>query len=355
MVHATNLTGLGASQVAVSLIPAISGLGAEPSIDFYVPSSGPLTQLALDRSRASLHPFTRRLPNGVSRFLECTVSRAYFPRYSRGITLGDIPLANVDRQVVLVHQPHLIPPDINPYSSKSVGKEVMRWLFRRNVKFAEAIVVQSDIMREQLERAYPETAGKVISIPQPPPKWFRRDEGPWLRSSTGKPVVFYPAAGYDHKNHQLMSEMARTCQFGSLPIEEIWVTLGRQEDDRVDPSISWLRNLGHLPANECLEVYGRADALFFPSLAESYGLPLVEAMALGMPVVCSDLPYSRWLCGDQAIYFDPVDPRSAWQALEDLRLRLANDWRPDWSSQLSRLPADWNEVAIRILQLLDIE
>jgi glycosyltransferase involved in cell wall biosynthesis len=62
-----------------------------------------------------------------------------------------------------------------------------------------------------------------------------------------------------------------------------------------------------------------AGALLFPSLAEGFGLPLVEARACGTPVLCSDLPVFREVAGHDALYLDPRDP-SAWAAaLRDLR------------------------------------
>ena len=54
--------------------------------------------------------------------------------------------------------------------------------------------------------------------------------------------------------------------------------------------------------------YQHAEALVFPSLYEGFGLPLVEAMACGCPVVASDLPVHREIAGDAAIFCDPHTP-----------------------------------------------
>jgi glycosyltransferase involved in cell wall biosynthesis len=67
-----------------------------------------------------------------------------------------------------------------------------------------------------------------------------------------------------------------------------------------------------------------ARALLFPSLAEGYGLPLVEAAALGTPVVCSDLPICREVAGPGADFLDPRDPE-AWAAAV---MRLKDDTSP---------------------------
>jgi len=54
-------------------------------------------------------------------------------------------------------------------------------------------------------------------------------------------------------------------------------------------------------------LYRQARALIFPSLYEGFGIPILEAMACGCPVLCSELPIFREVAGDAALYFDPQD------------------------------------------------
>lgn len=66
-----------------------------------------------------------------------------------------------------------------------------------------------------------------------------------------------------------------------------------------------LINAGYVNDNELKALYKRAVGLIFPSLYEGFGLPLVEAMACGCPVICSDIPSSHEICANAALYFDP--------------------------------------------------
>lgn len=76
------------------------------------------------------------------------------------------------------------------------------------------------------------------------------------------------------------------------------------------------------------DLYRAADVFVFSSYTESFGHPLVEAMATGLPVVASDIPVNREMCGDAALYFPTFDPDACAAAIRraaedaDLRRRL---------------------------------
>lgn len=61
--------------------------------------------------------------------------------------------------------------------------------------------------------------------------------------------------------------------------------------------------------------YRRATAVVAPSLDEGFGLPLVEAVSSGAVLLASDIPVFRWVAGDAAAYFDPLDERDLARAL----------------------------------------
>ncbi len=79
-----------------------------------------------------------------------------------------------------------------------------------------------------------------------------------------------------------------------------------------------------------------ARALLLPSFAEGYGLPLAEALALGVPALCSDLPAFREVGGDGPEFFDPIDG-PAWKGAV---LDYVDPASPRRLSQIQRL-TDW--------------
>jgi glycosyltransferase involved in cell wall biosynthesis len=94
-----------------------------------------------------------------------------------------------------------------------------------------------------------------------------------------------------------------------------------------------VRELAGLSDGAVAALLDGARALLFPSLAEGFGLPLVEAMARGTPVVCSDLPVCREVAGPAALYLDPRDT-AAWASVI---LRL----RDDKGTRVKIAPPDW--------------
>jgi glycosyltransferase involved in cell wall biosynthesis len=86
-----------------------------------------------------------------------------------------------------------------------------------------------------------------------------------------------------------------------------------------------LVRLGHVPAERISALYQAADVLLFPSLEEGFGLPVLEAMAHGLPVVASNVSAIPEVGGDAAVYTDPRDPRDIAEkvrrAVENTALR----------------------------------
>lgn len=68
--------------------------------------------------------------------------------------------------------------------------------------------------------------------------------------------------------------------------------------------------------DELADLYAAASCFVYPSLAEGFGIPLVEAARLGCPVACSDIPPFREVMGPDAHYFDPTNATSMMSAVE---------------------------------------
>ncbi len=130
---------------------------------------------------------------------------------------------------------------------------------------------------------------------------------------TGRPYVLTGGNRMPHKNHGRLLEA-----WASIPAAERpkLVITGSHGDDPLAPLV---RDLGleddvdlhgWVTADELADLYEGASAYVFPTLFEGFGLPVVEAMARGCPVVGSDIPVLREVGGDDMVYVDPYDPAS---------------------------------------------
>jgi len=351
LIHATNINGLGAIQVVKSVLPPIFNYFQNESILCYLPENKNDFPENLNSCNYQINYFKRNLPNSISRFSECVFSRFYFKKADKILVLGDIPLSGFNNQVVLVHQPNLVKPKFDIHTGKGLKFCVERLLFNKNKKNVKSFVVQTKPMKDALSFSFNIPKYKIHVIPQPPPNWFTKKTKTVHNTSNDCITLFYPAANYPHKNHAILDKMDDYIQSLNFKVE-IVITLDPRDVPFTSYNKPWIKFIGRLSPEECLAQYRKSHALFFPSFLESYGLPLVEAMILGLPIICSDYPYARWVCEDEAIYFDPQSGRSAANAVKSLYHKMSANLYVDWTKSLAKLPKSWDDVAHKIGELL---
>ena len=142
-------------------------------------------------------------------------------------------------------------------------------------------------------------------------------------SARGSKVSFvYVASGEPHKNHQnLILAWALLAQEELYP--SLHLTLDRQSFSKL---CSWIEmqatkhqlniiNEGGMSLESVYELYGKVDAMVYPSTFESFGLPLIEARQQGLPILAAELDYVRDVV-DPEISFDPSSPVSIARAIK---------------------------------------
>lgn len=81
----------------------------------------------------------------------------------------------------------------------------------------------------------------------------------------------------------------------------------------------WILNTGPVPVELCPALYHRSDAVFLPTLLECFSANYPEAMKMEKPLVTSGLSFATSICGDAALYFDPVKPADIASKIKLLR------------------------------------
>ncbi|MCO6418562.1 glycosyltransferase family 4 protein [Siccirubricoccus sp. KC 17139] len=147
------------------------------------------------------------------------------------------------------------------------------------------------------------------------------------------------------KNHLLLLQLWRELAEQGVPQLPRLLLIGRRgwENEHILRMLErcqalrgHVEELGPLPDAEARRVLAGARALLFPSFAEGYGLPLAEALGLGVPAIASDLPALREVGGAVPDYLSPNDG-AAWRRAV---LDYATPGSPTRAAQLARL-ATW--------------
>ena len=128
------------------------------------------------------------------------------------------------------------------------------------------------------------------------------------------PIVLTVAAKRPHKNlDRLVDAVGRLATDAVLVIPGFETSFGPELKRRAGERV---RFLGWVDDRTLDGLYRAATCFVLPSLAEGFGLPVLEAMARATPVVCSDIGSLREVAGEAALYFDALDPAAMALAID---------------------------------------
>jgi glycosyltransferase involved in cell wall biosynthesis len=106
-----------------------------------------------------------------------------------------------------------------------------------------------------------------------------------------------------------------------------------------------VQRLGYVPEADLLRLYRQAQALVFPSWYEGFGLPVLEAMGQGAPVICSDRASLPEVGGDAAVYIDPASAESICEAMLALEADPARRARLAVAGRQQAARFSWEKTA----------
>jgi glycosyltransferase involved in cell wall biosynthesis len=228
-----------------------------------------------------------------------------------------IPLIH-PRSVVTIHDlGYLHEPDAHPPRQRLMLDRTTRW----NARVATRIIAISDVTRQDLVSRYAVDERKVSVVPHGVSGQYRRQSAEAiaaLRSRLRLPERFVLAVGTIQPRKNL-GNLARAMRRLRDDGESIaLVTAGKrgwmadqveQEVRRALPGSAWL-HLGYLPDADLPALYGAAEVVALVSRFEGFGLPVLEAMASGAPVVISNRGSLPEVAGSAVLVADPEDPAS---------------------------------------------
>jgi glycosyltransferase involved in cell wall biosynthesis len=241
-----------------------------------------------------------------------------------------LPLEASRYRIDVMFNPGFTAPILAPCPSVTVFHDLQhkrhpenfRWFdlpFWRLLLWASArrsrnLITVSEATRVDLEKYYPFARGRVTVILHGVDETFFE-----MDRSKIEPYVLCVSTLHPHKNlERLIRSYARKKRdytlkiagmrgFHAEALDKLIADLGCEESVKLT---------GWIPREELMNLYARAHAFIYPSTFEGFGMPVLEAMAAGIPTACSDIPPLREVAETAALLFDPSSDDAIEKALE---------------------------------------
>jgi glycosyltransferase involved in cell wall biosynthesis len=237
------------------------------------------------------------------------------------------PIVNVSWSLV-IHM-KTIHAFTDPGSLTPMARAYRRMNYPRSARLADAIIINSEYLRSEIGRYLTVDERKLKLIYEAVDHdLFKRGDASAARARVAeygvtKPFVLFVSSLWQYKNCDglLRAWALARAELGDRQL----VIVGAGRDERY---VSLLHSLaaelgiagdlvfvGGVPLEETVRFYQAADVFVYPSLNETFGLPILEAMACGCPVVTSDTSAMPETAGGAAVLSDPREPASIARAI----------------------------------------
>jgi len=199
-----------------------------------------------------------------------------------------------------------------------------RKAFSHASRHSGAVGVISEATRSALVSIYPETEGKTFLMPPALVRSADESDAPLspeeLALIPEQPYFLFPANLWPHKNHRRLLDAFR--RFNQSSPERYALVLtghpGGWEDLRELAGEEPVYHLGFIRRELLRELFCRACALTYFSLYEGFGMPLLEAFDVGLPVLCSNTSSLPEVGGDAVLSCDPTDAGAMAQLMHQI-------------------------------------
>jgi len=228
------------------------------------------------------------------------------------------------------------------------------WAYKLTVQKAvdkpKVIFVPSKTVAKTIEKYYPQAKSKTVVTYEGIDDSFLKAN---LESKTIKKQLVYTGSLYPHKNIEVVFKALKKLPDFSLKLvgsrnifQEETLKLAEKHD--VKNQVDFL---GRLSDEKLINLYQKSFALIFPSLSEGFGLPGLEAMAVNLPVIASDIPIFKEIYGESAAYFSPSSVEELIETiliLEPSRKELINSGQKtikkyDWQKMVDQTVDEYNK------------
>jgi glycosyltransferase involved in cell wall biosynthesis len=275
-----------------------------------------------------------------------------FGRQGMLLNLCNVGPVAVRNQIVCIHDANVF---LMPASYSPMFRAAYRVLLPALGRRAAVVTTVSKTSAATLERFGIVPRGKTVVLPnghEHVHRWHAGQSRLFDNDPPRRPFVLLIGNRARHKNAALLLRLAPSLAELGLDVFVAGGTASIFADIEAGPPPANVRLLGYISDDDLALLFRNAFCLAFPSLVEGFGLPLVEAMALGCPIIASDVSSIPEICGEAALYAPPTSPED-W-LVQFRRLVCSSDLRSELIARGRErvIVYSWRESARGYLQLM---
>lgn len=246
----------------------------------------------------------------------------------------NIPIFYTGKMVVTIHDlTHLVFPEFLPSKFAYYYAKFMFWFA---TKRANKIITDSENTKRDILERYNVNPDKIEVIYLGVGEEFVKKEEVEVEYlydkfsiPRNKKILMYVGNLKPHKNLERLliafSQMENKQDYCMLLIGKAFEKYNVLEQKEKELGIDdYILHTGMVNQEELVDLYNLADLFVFPSLYEGFGIPVLEALACGTPVICSNTSSLPEVGSECVNYFNPVDVEQIMQAIQDNINRKSN-------------------------------
>jgi glycosyltransferase involved in cell wall biosynthesis len=210
-----------------------------------------------------------------------------------------------------------------------IGNAYRRLIVPNVVKRAERIITVSTSERDAIVSRYPQLNNKIEIINNAcSSHFFKKPESTMLNTMVryklfDEPYILFHGNSDPKKNvDNVLLALSIIQKKGTLPFKVVITDISERKIKNklnklgIPQLLPYLTLTNYVSNIDLPDIYNKAQLFLYPSLRESFGIPILEAMSCGVPVITSNCSSMPEVAGDSAFFVDPTSPKSIAKGIE---------------------------------------
>jgi glycosyltransferase involved in cell wall biosynthesis len=333
IVNSYNTLSAGTSNVTRFMLKSFSNNKTRHPVYFFIPDIDLFTNIHRDRD---LKVYKIPIFRGYSKFIFRILYDIFLlPAVSMILNVSAvIVLANYSpmivrgKKIVFLRHPFLVDDldEKNHGLDRIIVEKLRKAIFKITLLTTDVVIVQTHYMKQAFLKKYGYLKRRIHVLPNPLSNLieYTRSDSAGLCNKDN--IVLYVSRYAPHKQHMFLLQLVdkyrnelreKGIKFyitvdpcNSLGAAQAF--LHEINKRRLDDIIY---NIGEVPNERLSQYYRSAKCLFFPSVNETFGNPLIEAMAFALPMIVPDLDYAKSICGEAGLYYTSNNMDEAYEKI----------------------------------------